>query len=92
MKQKNWNSKLYFTMITGGLVRTGLAEREKGSMKAVWEAMEKPWAVALGVEKKRRIGEVMWLYCHQNLETDYMVEGEVGDRDEGVQPIHLKSE
>ena len=46
-------------MITGGHVRTGLAEKQKGSLKAVWEAMEKLWAVALNVAKKRHTGEVM---------------------------------
>lgn len=54
--------------------------------------MEKPWAVALGVEKKRCIGEVMCLYHHPNSETNYVVEGEVGNRDEGIKSIHLKNE
>lgn len=35
--------------------------------------------------------ENSWWRTHQNLETNYMVEGEVGDRDEGVKSIHLKN-
>lgn len=45
-------SNLYLTIIAGSHVRIGLAEEEKDGLKAVWEAIERPWAVALGVERK----------------------------------------
>lgn len=36
------------------------------------EAVEKPWAMALGVERKRHTEELLWSYSHQNLEANYM--------------------
>lgn len=61
-------------IITGSRVRLGSAEKEKDGIKADWRAMEKPWAVALGVERKDVPASACWC-SHRNLEANYTVEG-----------------
>lgn len=68
-----------------------MAEKEKDGRKAVWEAVEKPWAVALGMERKS-IGKLLGWCSQQNLkEADCMLEGGLGDRDGEVKIVLLRN-
>ena len=55
-------------------MRLGSAEKEKDGIKADWRAMEKPWAVVLGVERKDVLASLCWC-SHRSLEANYTVEG-----------------
>lgn len=75
-------------MITGSCYNT--VGRERGGIKAIREAMEKHWAVALGMGRKDILKNSEWCN-HQNVEADYMVQGGLGNKNRRVKTILLKN-